>query len=79
MIANQRANHEIDPQEEPGIAQCPNEPPTIDSLNEALGQKALVIQPPDLTGYTFVDTLDGTIQKATVIERADDVPDQWLV
>ena len=42
MIANQRANHEIDPQEEPGIAQCPNEPPTIDSLNEALGQRAPV-------------------------------------
>ena len=50
------------------------------SLNETLGQKALVIQPPDLTGYSFVDTQDGTIQKATVVIKwADDRSDQWLV
>ena len=80
MAANQRVKHEIEPKSEPRTTQCPNEPPTtIDLLNETLKQAALIIQPTDLTGYTFVDTLDGTIQKATVIERTDDDTDQWLV
>ena len=79
MTVNQRVQHEIEPKSEPKTTQCPNEPPTIDSLNETLKQAAPIIQPTDLTGYTFVDTLDGTIQKATVIERADDDTDQWLV
>ena len=49
----------------------------LESHSEMTNSKAMVIDPTELTGYTYVDTKDGYTQKAEVTRHLGE--DQWLV